>query len=392
MLGNRIRNPRTERQQAGRRVFGLLSGLACGMRAAVAVGLRGAGAALGMSARNLFIRLNRSCVGAEGVDYSHVLVAEGALAGVEFGAVHREGLRLTVSYVGTRPAVSAADGAISCGHGTPCPCSTDYVYLFAYAPEWGEGVLSTPAQRREGVVSLTLPSFWAGSEVQLYGFVWDREAECSPSVWLGQLLVDAGRAGEAPDADGTDAGEGPEETPSEKIAEADFKKSRIFALGNGRQDDGYCPEKYAFVNEESGENSDGGHHAAEQGAYDAAYQCTAGGEAMHEVGVLEVGGPEEEGLQALLGPADDGGVVAEKQAAQHGHQHDAVQITFASFIHNHILHFLTFPNGESPHLLSGGCNKSGRRRTATRGAPAECPRAARDVGGMLPAFSRHPKC
>ena len=26
-----IRNPRTERQQAGRRVFGLLSGLACGM-------------------------------------------------------------------------------------------------------------------------------------------------------------------------------------------------------------------------------------------------------------------------------------------------------------------------------------------------------------------------
>ena len=173
-------NPRTARQQAGRGVFGALSRLARDMRAALAVGLRGAGAALGMSARNLFISLNRSCVGmADGVttvDYSRVQVADGHLEGVEFGAVQREGLRVAVSF--------------SCGHGTLCPYSTDYVYLFAFAPQWGEGVLSTPAQRREGRVSLTLPAFWAGSEVQLYGFVWDRVSECSPSVWLGRLELE----------------------------------------------------------------------------------------------------------------------------------------------------------------------------------------------------------
>ena len=95
-----VHNPRTARQQAGRGVFGALSRLARDMRAALAVGLRGAGAALGMSARNLFISLNRSCVGmADGVttvDYSRVQVADGQLAGVEFGTVHREGLRVEV--------------------------------------------------------------------------------------------------------------------------------------------------------------------------------------------------------------------------------------------------------------------------------------------------------
>ena len=54
-----IHNPRTPRQQAGRAVFGAASCLARGMRAALEVGLRGAGEALLMSARNYFIKINR---------------------------------------------------------------------------------------------------------------------------------------------------------------------------------------------------------------------------------------------------------------------------------------------------------------------------------------------
>ena len=167
--------PRTPRQQAGRGVFGATSRLARGMRAALEVGLQGAAKALLMSARNYFIRINRQCVslvdGEAEVDYSRVLVAQGALPGVAFGEVRRDGSRLEVDF--TSPQADTAASA------------TDYVYLYAYAPTWGEGVLSTPAQRYEGRVALELPTFFEGCEVQLYGFVWDRCEEASPSVWLG---------------------------------------------------------------------------------------------------------------------------------------------------------------------------------------------------------------
>lgn len=170
-----IHNPRTPCQQAGRGVFGATSRLARGMRAALEVGLRGAGAALLMSARNLFIRMNRQCVsmvdGEARVDYSRVLVAQGALPGVAFGEVRRDGSRLKADFTSPEADTEAS--------------ATDYVYLYAYAPQWGEGVLSTPVQRYEGHVALDLPAFFEGCEVQLYGFVWDRCEEASPSVWLG---------------------------------------------------------------------------------------------------------------------------------------------------------------------------------------------------------------
>lgn len=177
-----IHNPRTPRQQAGRGLFGAASRLARGMRAALEVGLRGAGAALHMSARNLFIRINRQSISLEDgeaeVDYSRVQVAQGALPGVAFGEVRREGRHIEVAFA-TTPTDNADEPPEH-----PAK-ATDYVYLYAYAPRWGEGTLSTPAQRYEGHVALELPTCFEGCEVQLYGFVWDRRGEASPSEWLG---------------------------------------------------------------------------------------------------------------------------------------------------------------------------------------------------------------
>lgn len=173
-----IRNPRTAEQQRGRGIFAAASSLARGMRAALNVGLQGMARKSHISARNLFISLNRHCInlvdGEPEVDYSRVRVAEGSLRGVHFGTVQRRGeRRLTVTF---DPWDEVSDGE---------GCAMDYVYLYAYAPQHGEGVLSTPAQRYEGGVELTLPPLFDGEEVQLYGFVWDREDNASASVWLG---------------------------------------------------------------------------------------------------------------------------------------------------------------------------------------------------------------
>ena len=171
-----IRNPRTAKQQRGRSTFGAAASLARGMRAALEVGLRDV--AQQISARNLFVSLNRDCIslvdGEAVVDYSRVRVAEGGLTGVVFGEVQQEeGCRLTVEFA---PWAEQFDRT-----GRP----SDYVYLYAYVPQWGEGVLSTPAQRLEQRVELTLPAYYSGSELQLYGFVWNRKNDASPSVWLG---------------------------------------------------------------------------------------------------------------------------------------------------------------------------------------------------------------
>ena len=63
----------------------------------------------------------------------------------------------------------------------------DEVYLYAYCPEAGEGVLSAPAYRKSGSVQLTLPERWQGKEVHLYGFAVDYRGEASGTAYIGCL-------------------------------------------------------------------------------------------------------------------------------------------------------------------------------------------------------------
>ena len=65
-----------------------------------------------------------------------------------------------------------------------------------------------------------------------------------------------------------------------------------------------------------------GQQARECRAYDAADERRRRGEAVHEIGVLEILGAEEEGLQTFFCARDDGGVVAEEEAAEDGHEDD----------------------------------------------------------------------
>ena len=171
-------NPRTERQQRGRSVFGATAHLWGRMRRAAEIGLRGEARAEGVEEINLFVRYNRQCISAEGaevrIDYARLRLAEGNLAGVQFAAPTRVG-ELGVE-VGFSPLAERA-GSMD-----------DYVLLFAYAAELEEGKLSQPVERRAGQVGITLPSHWSGQQVQLYGFAWSGDLEASPSVFIGTLI------------------------------------------------------------------------------------------------------------------------------------------------------------------------------------------------------------
>ena len=74
----------------------------------------------------------------------------------------------------------------------PCDPATrasgaDDVYVWAWCPAAGEGLLSPAAQRNSGQVTLTLPDAWQGKEVHLYGFAVDYKGKASVTIYLGSL-------------------------------------------------------------------------------------------------------------------------------------------------------------------------------------------------------------
>jgi hypothetical protein len=52
---------------------------------------------------------------------------------------------------------------------------------------------------------------------------------------------------------------------------------------------------------------------------------------VHEIGVLEIGGTLEEGLQAFLGARNHGGIVTKEQTAEYGYQYNTGEVATATF-------------------------------------------------------------
>ena len=186
-----VRNPRTPLQQAGRTVFGAASTLAMHMSSALRPGLHAAASRLGMSARNLFIRLNRDVVrlddGVATVDFSALTLAQGPVAPVGFAAVEADGpfgFRVPFERNPTRGRAGA----------------TDRVWLYAWCVERGCGLLSQPSVRRGGVATVALPREWQGATVHLYGFATDFKGFASASAYLGAVSLSGGDATGAADA------------------------------------------------------------------------------------------------------------------------------------------------------------------------------------------------
>ena len=163
-LATAVSNPRTLKQRKVRARFSTLVKLASVFKSAFDTGFAKNSLSGVMTQGNIFVRKNWECVTATSpddvsVDYSSLLVADGNLTGVVFGAVdYGEAHHLTIS--------ATFDGNIG-AYGAD---ANDDVYLFAYCPDMDTSVLGAPAKRSTGSVSLTAPSLWDGQEVYLYGF------------------------------------------------------------------------------------------------------------------------------------------------------------------------------------------------------------------------------
>ena len=170
-----VKNPRTELQVAHREMFKQEVQLAAKMHWAVGITLRDLAREAGMTAYNLFVKANQRAFGfADGrlqVDFSALRLSFGDVPPVEQPVASRgEDNVLTVSF--------------RRGRGV----GTDYVYLYVYAPDLGEGYLSAPVYRHEKRLSLTLPDHYAGHEVQLYLLVQHAGGGWGNSLYIGALM------------------------------------------------------------------------------------------------------------------------------------------------------------------------------------------------------------
>ena len=177
-----IRNPRTEAQQAHRMLFKQEVQLAGRMLPALNLGLRETAREMHMTASNLFVKANQqafSAVDGElNVDWSRLWVSAGPVSPVAFGEPELDGEGVLTVRFGKAEGYRQGD-------------SMDYVYLYVYCPELGMGYLTEPVYRRRKQISVMLPDSFAGQELQVYGFVVDKEGRASESSYISSVATAA---------------------------------------------------------------------------------------------------------------------------------------------------------------------------------------------------------
>ena len=116
--------------------------------------------------------------GAIMIDYEQLRFAEGRLQGVRF----------------SEPTFDS-DGGLHIGfeddRNLAGTSRRDSVYVYAYAPTLAEGLLLPAAERQDEVLDATLPTYWRGHEVHLYGFTVGKKGGVSNSGYLGNGTVGA---------------------------------------------------------------------------------------------------------------------------------------------------------------------------------------------------------
>ena len=199
----RVANPRTAAQQEHRMLFRDMVRLASRLTPVLRRGLRDASLQEGMTEGNLFVRMNKGLFSAQGVDYGRLAVSHGPVAPVAFTHVALDERMVVRCEFEKNPLRMRADG-------------TDEVWLYAYCPAVGRGILAAPVQRRTKHLEAALPDEWAGNEVHLYAFVTDHAQRASSTLYL---VADApGDADGSPDVDAADALRAPSAPSAQAVA------------------------------------------------------------------------------------------------------------------------------------------------------------------------------
>ena len=175
-----INDAKTEAQLRQRSVFKTMIQFASQNLSILRLGLKQVAREKVLTECNYFIRNNckhfRHVGGAVEVDYAALQFSKGSLPCVEFTGLKVEGgVRVGVDYEPNRSSSRAK--------------MEDGVYVYAYQPALGEGILSAAATRKAKRLAFVLPDEWAGQEVHFYGFTLAADGTASATTYLGTSLA-----------------------------------------------------------------------------------------------------------------------------------------------------------------------------------------------------------
>lgn len=175
-----INDAKTEAQLQQRSVFKAMIQFASRNLEPMRLGLRQVAREEVLTECNYFIRYNckhfRHAGGAVEVDYAALQFSKGSLPCVEFTGLNVEGgVRVEVDYEPNRSSSRAK--------------MEDSVYVYAYLPALGAGILSAAATRKAKRLAFVLPDEWAGQEVHFYGFTLAADGTASATAYLGTSLA-----------------------------------------------------------------------------------------------------------------------------------------------------------------------------------------------------------
>lgn len=183
----KISNPNTTSQQIVRARFKACMRVARMARRALNTAMHSICRSMSTTVYGWCVKKNWEAVSASAPDdvtinWAEVKVSEGNCDEVTFGAVdwgETAHLTLTATFNGN---VSETNDA------------NDEVYLLAIVPEINQSILSAPAVRSAGSVSITCPAGWNGMTAHLYGFVVSKAAASmgipSDSAYIGHHEVE----------------------------------------------------------------------------------------------------------------------------------------------------------------------------------------------------------
>lgn len=179
---SQVSNPRTDKQQIVRARFKGCMRIARMVRRALNTAMHSICRSMSTTVYGWCVQKNWEAVSASSPDdvtinWTEVVISEGNCDGVSFGTIDwgaTEHLTITANFSGNLSATNSAD---------------DEVYILAIVPEINKALMSSPAVRSTGEVSLTCPADWNGMQVHLYGFVVSKDEPTmgnpSDSVYIG---------------------------------------------------------------------------------------------------------------------------------------------------------------------------------------------------------------
>lgn len=182
-----IANPNTDKQLIVRARFSKLGKIAADFLDALTLGFHYKAKQKKDFPANEFLRANWEAVSASSpddvtVNWAEIKVAEGPTKEVTFGTVDwgaTTHLEIAATFVGN---------SSSTQHD-----SDDEVYIFAYVPEINEALISSPAVRSAGEISLTVPAGWNGMTAHLWGFTIGKtkktNGKASDSTYIGHAEI-----------------------------------------------------------------------------------------------------------------------------------------------------------------------------------------------------------